>query len=122
MGYTQPRISRMNILQADPVSQLVLQASIDTAAAVPDGATYAGIFEPFASLIIVAGTAAGNYVNSGTTAVPEWTASVVGVTGAVGPTGAEGPTGPTGPEETGPTGATGATGPTGPTGPTGATA
>ncbi len=110
----------MNILVADPVSQLVLQASIDTASAVPNGATYAGIFAPRAGLQIQAGAAIGNYVNSGTTASPTWTSSVVGAEGPTGDTGPTGPTGDTGP--TGPTGPTGDTGPTGPTGDTGPTA
>ena len=113
MGYTQPRISNMNILEATPVDQYVLVATIDSASSAPTGATYAGIFAPFAQLLILAGAGAGNYVNTGTTASPAWTASVVGVTGTTGPTGATGATGPTGA-----TGGTGATGPTGPTGPT----
>lgn len=105
MGYTQPRISNMNIIDATPIEQYVIEATIDDADALPDGATYAGIFVPGAQIMILAGSAAGTYSNTGTTAVPAWTAVVEGVTG---------PTGPTGP--------TGATGPTGPTGPTGATA
>lgn len=108
MGYTQPRISNMNIIEATPVEQYVIEATIDTLGAVPNGSTYAGIFAPYANIKILAGVAAGNYINTGTTASPTWTASVVGVTGATGPTGATGGTGATGP--TGPTGATGPTG------------
>lgn len=115
MGYTQPRISNMNIITADPVTQIVIEAVIDSASSVPNGSTYAGIFDPGAYLIIVAGAAAGTYSNTGSTASPTWTAVVVGVTGATGPTGGTGATGPTG--STGSTGATGATGATGPTGP-----
>jgi len=105
MGYTQPRISNMNVISATPVDQYVIEATIDTASALPDGATYAGIFVPGAQLIILAGAATGTYSNTGSTAVPAFTAVVEGVTGPTGPTGS-----------TGTTGATGATGPTGPTG------
>jgi len=96
MGYTQPRISNMNVIDATPVDQLVIMATIDTAEELPDGADYAGIFIPGAQLIILAGSAAGTYSNTGTTAVPAFTAVVEGVTGATGPTGATGATGPTG--------------------------
>ena len=106
MAQIEPRIPTMQIMDQDPVSGLVIQAYIPDADAVPDGATYAGIFAVAAKLQILDGSAAGAYSNSGTTAIPAWTADVVGATGATGPTG--------------PTGATGATGPTGPTGPTGA--
>lgn len=108
MGYTQPRVAGMNIITQDPVTGYVLEAAIDSASSAPTGATYAGIFQVGANLLIQAGAAAGNYVNSGSVASPAWTASVVGVTGPTGATGATGATGGTG--------ATGATGPTGPTG------
>jgi hypothetical protein len=100
----------MNITTQDPITGLVIDAYIPDADALPDGATYTTIFAIGASLQILDGSAAGTYSNTGTVAVPAFTAVVVGVTGATGPTG---PTGPTGA-----TGATGATGPTGPTGPT----
>lgn len=74
MGYTNPRISNMNVLEATPVDQYVIEATIDTASATPAGSTYAGIFTPNAMLTILAGTAAGQYVNTGTTAVPAWSA------------------------------------------------
>jgi hypothetical protein len=119
MGYTEPRIAGMNIITATPVDQLVIEGVIDSANALPDGTTYAGIFVPNARLLILAGSAAGEYSNTGSTAVPAFTAVVQGVTGATGPTGPTGATGPTGPE--GPTGPTGAEGPTGPTGATGPT-
>lgn len=111
MGNTQPRIPTMNIITADPVSGLVLDAYIPNASSLPDGSTYTTIFEVGATLRILAGAAAGNYANTGSIAEPEFTAVVEGVTGATGPTGATGSTGATG--ATGPTGATGATGPTG---------
>lgn len=102
----------MQVTDQDPTTGLVINAWIPTADALPTGATYVGIFAVGAGLKVLAGTQAGNYVMSGTTASPAWTASVTGVTGATGATGATGPTG-----STGATGATGATGPTGPTGP-----
>lgn len=117
MAQIQPRIPTMDVITVDPTTGLVLDAFIPDADALPDGATYVGIFAPFASLRILAGSAAGNYVNTGSSAVPAFTASVEGVTGATGGTGATGPTGATG--GTGPTGSTGATGATGATGPTG---
>jgi len=105
MGYTQPRVTGMNIITATPTDQLVIEGVIDSANALPDGATYAGIFVPNARLLVLAGSVAGEYSNTGSTAVPAFTAVVQGVTGATGPTG---PTGATGPEgATGPTGATG---------------
>jgi len=73
MGYTQPRISNMNVISATPVEQYVIEATIDTLAAVPAGSTYAGIFAPNALIIIMAGVAEGQYCNTGTTAVPAWT-------------------------------------------------
>lgn len=102
----------MQITTADPITGLVIEAYIPTASSLPTGSTYVGIFAVGANLQVLAGSAAGNYVMSGSTAVPAWTASVVGVTGATGATGATGGTGATG--STGPTGATGPTGPTGP--------
>lgn len=114
MAQTQPRIPTMQITTQDPITGLVIAAYIPTADSLPTGATYVGIFAVGASLTVLAGSSAGNYTNSGSTASPAWTANVVGVTGATGATGATGSTGPTGP--TGATGATGATGPTGPTG------
>lgn len=99
----------MQITTQDPVTNLVIAAYIPSADALPTGSTYVGIFAVGALLQVLAGTQAGTYTNSGSTAVPAWTANVVGVTGATGATGATGPTGSTGP--------TGATGPTGPTGP-----
>ena len=115
MAATQPRIPTMQITQQDPVTHLVIAAYIPTASALPTGATYVGIFAVGALLQVLAGTQAGTYTNSNTTASPTWTANVVGVTGATGATGGTGATGATG--GTGPTGGTGATGPTGPTGP-----
>lgn len=121
MAQTQPRIPTMQITTQDPITSLVIEAYIPTADSLPTGATYVGIFAVGANLQVLGGSSAGNYVNSGSTASPAWTASVVGVTGATGstgPTGATGSTGPTGATGgTGPTGATGGTGPTGPTGP-----
>lgn len=117
MAQIQPRIPTMQVITQDPVTGLVSAAYIPTASSLPSGATYVGIFSVAASLQVLAGSAAGNYVNSNTTASPTWTASVVGVTGPTGSTGATGATGSTG--ATGPTGATGSTGATGPTGPTG---
>lgn len=114
MAQTQPRIPTMQITVQDPITSLVISAYIPTADSLPTGATYVGIFAVGALLQVLAGSAAGTYTNSGSTASPAWTANVVGVTGA---TGATGPTGATG--STGPTGATGSTGATGPTGPTG---
>ena len=111
MAQIEPRIPTMQITQADPITGLVIQAYIPSANSLPTGSTYNGIFAVAANLQVLAGSQAGNYVMSGTTASPAWTASVVGVTGATGSTGATGATG---------AGATGATGPTGPTGPTGA--
>lgn len=73
MGYTQPRIPKMNIITADPVTGYVIQAAIDTASALPDGATYAGIFAISAQLQILAGSAAGTYVNTNTVASPTFT-------------------------------------------------
>lgn len=102
MATIQPRLSTMNVTLQDPVSGLVIQAFIPDADALPDGATYTTIFAVGALLQILDGSAAGNYANTGTVAVPVFTAVVEGVTGPTGPTGA--------------TGATGATGPTGPTG------
>ena len=104
----------MQVVTQDPITLLVINAYIPTASSLPTGATYVGIFAVGALLQVLAGSAAGTYTNSGSTASPAWTANVVGVTGATGPTGATGATGGTG--------ATGATGPTGPTGlnPTGA--
>lgn len=129
MATTQPRIPTMNIVTADPTTGYVLQAFIPTASSLPTGSGYNGIFAVGALLQVLAGSAAGTYTNSGSVAVPAWTANVVGVTGATGPTGATGGTGATGATgatggtgatgATGPTGATGATGSTGPTGPTG---
>ncbi len=109
----------MQIVTQDPVTGLVIDAYIPTADSLPTGATYVGIFAVGALLQVLAGSAAGTYTNSGSTASPAWTANVVGVTGATGPTGATGATGGTG--ATGATGATGPTGPTGATGPTGPT-
>ena len=91
----------------------------------PAGATYAGLFALECLLQDLNGTAV--YQNTGTVAVPAWTAigtGAAGSTGPTGPTGAAGATGPTGPAgATGPTGAastvTGPTGATGPTGPVG---
>ncbi len=120
MAQIQPRIPTMQITTVDPATGLVVEAFIPSADAAPDGATYVGIFAVAAKLQILAGSAAGAYSNSGSTAVPAWTADVVGVTGGTGGTGATGATGPTGATgDTGATGGTGATGPTGPTGPTG---
>jgi len=110
----------MQITQADPITGLVIQAYIPSANSLPTGSTYNGIFAVAANLQVLAGSQAGNYVMSGTTASPAWTASVVGVTGATGSTGATGATGSTGATGATGAGATGATGPTGPTGPTGA--
>lgn len=112
MPYIIPRISNMNVITQDPITGYVLEGAIDSASSLPSGSSFAGIFTIAASLKVLAGSAAGNYVNSNTVASPTWTASVVGITGATGPTGATGATGSTGP--TGPTGATGPTGPTGP--------
>lgn len=120
MAQIQPRIPTMQILTADPITGLVISAYIPTADSLPTGATYIGIFAVAAYLQVLDGSAAGNYVNTGTSDSPVWTAVVVGTTGATGstgPTGATGTTGATG--GTGPTGPTGGTGPTGPTGPTG---
>lgn len=117
MAQTQPRIPTMQITTQDPITGLVIEAYIPTADSLPTGSTYVGIFAVGANLQVLAGSSAGNYVNSGSTAVPAWTASVVGVTGPTGSTGPTGATGATG--ATGSTGATGATGSTGPTGPTG---
>lgn len=102
----------MQIVTQDPITGLVIAAYIPTADSLPTGSTYVGIFAVGALLQVLAGSSAGTYTNSGSTAVPAWTANVVGVTGATGPTGATGATGATG--STGPTGPTGATGPTGP--------
>ena len=110
----------MQITTQDPITNLVIEAYIPSASSLPTGATYVGIFAVGALLQVLAGSAAGTYTNSGSTASPAWTANVVGVTGATGPTGATGGTGATGATgATGGTGATGATGATGPTGPTG---
>lgn len=118
MAQTQPRIPTMQITTQDPITGLVIAAYIPTASSLPTGATYVGIFAVGALLQVLAGSAAGTYTNSGSTASPAWTANVVGVTGATGSTGPTGPTGGTGATGgTGPTGPTGATGPTGPTGP-----
>ncbi len=116
MATTQPRIPTMQITQQDPISNLVIQAYIPDADALPDGSTYVGIFSPGALLQVLDGSVAGNYANTGSSAVPAFTAVVEGVTGPTGPTGVTGATGVTG--STGPTGATGITGATGPTGPT----
>lgn len=117
---TEPRLPTMNVTLQDPVSGLVIQAYIPTADALPDGATYTTIFAAGALLQILAGSAAGNYANTGSVTVPAFTAVVEGVTGPTGATAATGATGPTGATgDTGATGETGATGPTGPTGPTG---
>lgn len=113
----------MQVVTLDPNTGLVIDAYIPTASSLPTGSTYVGIFAVGALLQVLAGSAAGTYTNSGSTAVPAWTANVVGVTGATGATGPTGSTGATGATgstgSTGPTGPTGSTGPTGPTGPTG---
>lgn len=87
----------LNSITVDPTTGYTIDAFIESADALPTGSTYTGIFAKYCTLRVLAGTAAGNYVNTGTVAVPAWTASVVGVTGATGPTGATGATGPTGP-------------------------
>lgn len=117
MAEIQPRIPTMNVVTMDPQTGLVVDAFVPDLDALPDGATYVGIFSPYATLRIFAGSAAGNYVNTGSTAVPAFTAYVEGITGGTGATGPTGATGATG--ATGETGATGPTGPTGATGPTG---
>jgi hypothetical protein len=97
----------------------------------PAGSTYAGLFSLECLLQDLNGTAV--YQNTGTVAVPAWTAigtgaaGATGYTGPIGPTGYTGPTGPIGPSGanstvtgyTGPIGPTGYTGPVGPTGPVG---
>jgi len=52
----------MNVTTVDPETGLVVDAFIPTLAAVPDGATYVGIFAVAAKLQILGGAAAGAYL------------------------------------------------------------
>ena len=74
MAKTEPRLNSMNIALQDPETELVVHAFIPDADALPDGATYADIFAVNALLQILAGAAAGVYVNEGTSAVPDFSA------------------------------------------------
>ncbi len=74
MAQTQPRVTGLDIITADPVTGYVTQGVMNTAAAVPAGATYAGIFAVSCILQILAGAGVGQYKNTGTVAVPAWTA------------------------------------------------
>lgn len=125
MAYSNPLIPTVDIQQQQPTGDrlITLGTVIGTP---PAGATYANLFSLECLLQDLNGTAV--YQNTGTVAVPAWSAIGTGAAGATGPTGYTGATGYTG--RTGPTGytgpagaasATGATGPTGYTGPQGPT-
>jgi hypothetical protein len=121
MAYTNPLIPTVDIQQMEqPKSNgsaplITFGTVIGTP---PAGATYATLFSLECLLQDLNGTAV--YQNTGTVAVPAWTAIGTGAAGSTGPTGY---TGYTGPAVTGATGYTGPIGPTGYTGPaiTGAT-
>lgn len=118
MAYDNPLIPTVDIQQREQPKSNGSAALITFGTVIgtpPAGATYAGLFSLECLLQDLNGTAV--YQNTGTVAVPAWTAIGTGAAGSTGPTGATGPTGPAG--ATGPTGAAGAIGPTGATGPTG---
>jgi hypothetical protein len=135
MAYSNPLIPTVDIQQQEqPKNNSSLQlVTLGTVRGTPPaGAGYAGIFALECLLQDLDGVAV--YQNTGTVAVPAWTAIGTGAAGATGPTGytgytgATGFTGYTGPGNftgytgyTGPIGATGFTGYTGPTGYTGYT-
>jgi hypothetical protein len=126
MSYSNPLIPTVDIQQqeqpkSNSSAQLITLGTV--IGTPPAGATYGGIFALECLLQDLNGTAV--YQNTGTVAVPVWTAigtGAAGATGYTGPTGYTGYTGPIGPTGyTGPIGQTGYTGPAGITGPTGYT-
>lgn len=108
MAYSNPLIPTVDIQQqeqpkSDSSAQLITLGTV--IGTPPAGSAYANLFALECLLQDLNGTAV--YQNTGTVAVPAWTAIGTGAAGATGPTGYTG--------YTGPIGATGYTGYTGPT-------
>ena len=120
MAYLNPLIPNVDIQQQEATGDRLITFGTIKSGPPYAGAAYAGLFALECMLESLDGLAV--YQQSGTVAVPAWTAlgsGANGATGYTGPTGYTGTTGYTG--YTGPTGFTGYTGYTGRTGFTGYT-
>lgn len=74
MAQIQPLVPGLDSVTVNPATGHTVDGFIGSAAAVPAGSGYAGVFAPNATLTIIAGAAAGYYLNTGTSAVPAWSA------------------------------------------------